>query len=758
MANRIAVVFLLLAVLFSVYFIHLDSPPSIVKESAPDTVFAAPRAYKHLVQIARAPHSIGTEEHKKVGEYIVGYLRQLGINTEIQNETILRSFGRNVIAANVSNIIATIKGQNNSKSVLLMSHYDSQPNAFGAGDDGAGVAVMLETARILSLGKPLQNDVIFLFTDGEEEGLLGAAAFVEKHPAIKEVGVVINVEGRGNAGVSTMFEVNPGNGWMIEQYLKAAKSPSANSLSFEVYKNLPNNTDYTLFKNAGIAGLNNAFIEGFVNYHSMNDTPDHLDQRSMQQHGENMLALAKHFGNIGLTQTKAADITYFNAAAGWVIHYPASWNLWLMISAIILFVFVLISAFRKKMVSVKGLVLGFLAFAGLLGVSAALLYYFLKLVRVAYPLYNQFYEGNSYNAYYYFFAMTALTVTVYSILYHWLLKKLSWQSLSGGIILAEILMLILLYVATPTAIYIICIPVLFLLAGTIFIVQKRTTHETQPLRYGFVYCIMSLPAIMIFSPHLYSMFVAFGLGDLAPAAGILLLLFLGLMFPVFAPTLKMKRNIVAISSFSLFVIAMVIAHIRSGYTAEYPLQTNVFYSLDAEAKKANWISDFSMPDFWNKQFFPNKKTDNVTSWYGPRMVDDAPVLSLPAPTAILKRDTTENNIRKLLVHVASARNAISMWLSISANTTVSEITINGNKVNAGGTGDRKYNSINFVGLNDQGFDIEFETKAGEPFEIVLNDRSMGLPAIAEYSGYPANVVPGPGSNSNTTQVRKKYVF
>jgi len=86
--------------------------------------------------------------------------------------------------------------------VLLVAHYDSVPTGPGANDDGVGVATLLETARALTASAPLQNDVIFLFTDSEETGLLGAQAFVTEHLWAKEVEVVLNFEGRGNGGLN----------------------------------------------------------------------------------------------------------------------------------------------------------------------------------------------------------------------------------------------------------------------------------------------------------------------------------------------------------------------------------------------------------------------------------------------------------------------------------------------------------------------------------------------------------------------------
>ena len=41
---------------------------------------------------------------------------------------------------------------------------------------------MLETGLGLASTRPLRNDVVMIFTDGEEAGLLGASSFVAEHP------------------------------------------------------------------------------------------------------------------------------------------------------------------------------------------------------------------------------------------------------------------------------------------------------------------------------------------------------------------------------------------------------------------------------------------------------------------------------------------------------------------------------------------------------------------------------------------------
>jgi Zn-dependent M28 family amino/carboxypeptidase len=63
---------------------------------------------------------------------------------------------------------------------------------------------MLETARTLASGGPMRNDVVMIFTDGEEAGLLGASSFVAEHPLADRGGVVLNWEATGNAGVGVV--------------------------------------------------------------------------------------------------------------------------------------------------------------------------------------------------------------------------------------------------------------------------------------------------------------------------------------------------------------------------------------------------------------------------------------------------------------------------------------------------------------------------------------------------------------------------
>ena len=239
-------------------------------------------AEKHVEAIARAPHPMGSAESDRVRETLVQRLEEIGLKAEVQSPKAQKP-------PMPRNILARIKGQGppGKKTLMLCAHYDSVHEGPGASDNAAGVAVILETLRALKSGPPLERDLIVLLTDGEECGFDGSRLFVDEHPWAKEVGIVLNFDARGNSGPSIMFETSDGNGWLISHYGQAVLEPLATSLSMDVYKILPNDTDLSVFKRAGMGGLNFAFGSGLAYYHTPEDTPENLDQRTLQHQGEN---------------------------------------------------------------------------------------------------------------------------------------------------------------------------------------------------------------------------------------------------------------------------------------------------------------------------------------------------------------------------------------------------------------------------------------------------------------------------------------
>ena len=60
-----------LAVLCAISVLRVTRPPSPVPATAPDTVFSAERAMRHVEAIAVRPHPMGTADHDRVRDYIM---------------------------------------------------------------------------------------------------------------------------------------------------------------------------------------------------------------------------------------------------------------------------------------------------------------------------------------------------------------------------------------------------------------------------------------------------------------------------------------------------------------------------------------------------------------------------------------------------------------------------------------------------------------------------------------------------------------
>jgi hypothetical protein len=300
-----------------------NAPPRPLDHSAPPGDFSAARAKLHVDQIAREPHPIGTDANRRVRDYLIEQLTALGAEVRVQSTVGIVNTGRSIRAGTAENIVATLRGTANRRALMLASHYDSVPMSPGASDAGAGVGAILEVFRALKHVAPLKNDLIVVYTDGEEEGLVGAAGFVRDHPDLARwVGVVLNLEARGSSGPALMFETSDGNGWLAREFARAAPHPMASSVAYAVYKELPNDTDMTVFKRAGFMGLNSAFSATFENYHTPRDSPENLSLASVQHLGANALALARHFGNSEAEPTRQPDRIYFNWLGSRIIHCP----------------------------------------------------------------------------------------------------------------------------------------------------------------------------------------------------------------------------------------------------------------------------------------------------------------------------------------------------------------------------------------------------------------------------------------------------
>jgi len=158
-------------------------PPSPRGADTPPEAFSADRAAGHLERVAAQPHVAGSAANDAVREYLAQTLSGLGWETEVQDTVGMDPTEPDLPSmARVRNVVALLPGSDPSGRLVLVAHHDSVQAGPGASDDGAGVVALLETARALSEGPALRNDVVVVLTDAEEACLCGAEAFAGQHP------------------------------------------------------------------------------------------------------------------------------------------------------------------------------------------------------------------------------------------------------------------------------------------------------------------------------------------------------------------------------------------------------------------------------------------------------------------------------------------------------------------------------------------------------------------------------------------------
>lgn len=331
---------------------ELRPPRALPKDAARD-VFSAGRAMEHVRWIAREPHPYGSDANARVVAYIADELRAHGFEVQIVEVTDPWSA---LPTKPLRNIVARRRGRASTGTVVVAAHHDSVPIGPGAGDDTAAVAAILETARALEHRSPLENDLVFLLTDGEEKGLLGARALAESAPPwFADVRAVLNFDARGTRGPALLFETSDDNAWLVRRFAAVSPVPLGSSLGYEVYRVMPNSTDFHVFRRLGFAGLNFALVEGASFYHTHLDRPENLDPRSVQHGGETMLYLAEDLGNADLAPAlpREGKVVFFNATRSWLVVYSRSWAVAFAVVLALLLAVALVSSVRRGQTRVR---------------------------------------------------------------------------------------------------------------------------------------------------------------------------------------------------------------------------------------------------------------------------------------------------------------------------------------------------------------------------------------------------------------------
>jgi Zn-dependent M28 family amino/carboxypeptidase len=191
---------------------------------------------------------------------------------------------------NSYNVIAEIPGRDaalRDQVVLVGAHLDSWHTASGATDNADGAVAVMEAARILrALGAEPRRTIRVALWSGEEQGLLGARAYLLQHfntPAARDqLAVYLNDDPGSGKTLGFYMEGNQAAKAMFDRWITPLKDLGATRNIIEGI----GATDHVPFNEAGLPGFN--VIKDFGAYdertrHTNADFPERMSEDELKE-------------------------------------------------------------------------------------------------------------------------------------------------------------------------------------------------------------------------------------------------------------------------------------------------------------------------------------------------------------------------------------------------------------------------------------------------------------------------------------------
>lgn len=743
-----------LAAMFAGVPVTTVRPPPTVPSSAPPEDFASGRAMEVLRSIASEPRPLGSPGNRRAMDTILNRLRSIGVEASVEERpSVCRTRFASVNAGTVRNIVAIVPGVEPGPMTLLMAHYDSVARGPGAADDGAGVAAILEVLRALKSGAPPARSVMALFSDGEEDGLLGACAFAADEPRLKRIGLVVNLEARGTRGPSIMFEMSQPSEGLIQLFARASAHPVGSSALGTIYDALPNDTDLTVFKRAGIPGLNFAFIEGDAHYHTSTDTLENLDERSLQHHGEQVLGMVRAIGTAG--SAPRANVVYFDLLGKNVVIYSSRVAMACLAAVLLLVAAAIVRASRSGGLRpgplIRATLSSFFAIVGAVVVVTALWMGLSALNPAA--------EGLLHSSATWMWCAIAGTVVAAAASTAALQRLVEGRLLTadermGGALVVPALLAVLTTVWQPQVSYLVVWP----LAGSALVWLVRSSVANPALR-ELLTLVQAIPAALVMTPLVYLVMVA--LPPIQWGAGAVLV---GIVTTLIAPSFDKSDGArayawepLALASVAGFVACTLPAMFGS-FDAERPRQNHLFYALDAARGEAIWGSADAAVDDWTKarlgeapgrQPLPSFILGSRRTY----LVAKAPVEKLEGPSLRVIKQVRQGSHRLVEVELTAPTGAASIALSANSDAKVVACSLLGQRVTVSPSAPLL---LRYASPPPGPIVVTIEAAMDAPLELLAVSETNGLPG--DLPPRPPTVVPSMSRGSDQTLVLRRLAL
>jgi len=703
----------LLVILFAVQ-VRLTAPPTPLGVDVDRGVFSAGRARDELSNLLgdETPHPVGSAANRAVKDRLIARLTQLGLRPEEQRT--IGCAAESATCAQVENVLAAIPGRT-ADTIVLMAHYDSVPNAPGAGDDGAAVAALIEMTRIVKAGAPYRNTILLVFTDAEETGLLGAEAFFAESPAARRVKAVINLEGSGSSGPVYLLRTGPASGELMAAFRDVAPHPFAQSFTEEIFKRMPNDTDFSVSLRAGLPGIDFAFAGERNHYHTPLDSIANLDLGTLQHHGENTLPLLQALVDADLSAAAPNEV-YANLGKRYWLHWSPVTGIVLAATALALLLF---ATWRIRVPPLRLLAAVAFGIATLIvatGLTLAALWLVDRLagVRPEWPA----------NPWPWRIALYASPLLVVALLGPVAARRVGSLPMLLGAWWLWTIATLAMAVYLPLAAYLF-IPGA-LVAAVAIAAATLVARVDSPIPAAVVACVSLVAGAWFLLQMAYLMEITQGLG-LAPA----IIAPLGLVSLVLLPAAIVdRRRIVLAGSFAALCLALVLAALVAPYSANRPQHLSFVYAHDVDAGEAHIVARSPDPLPIRITEAAHFEKSRILPWSDEAEYNTAVAAEPGEAPALVPLGSPDPKWHRYHVTPVPGARAVALW--IPRGRIADRARIAGREVPTGATrGSSTHRRIVFFAPPEDGFDIELELVGDEPQDAWLVDVRGAFPASAQ---------------------------
>jgi len=302
-------------------------------------------ALRHASALAAlGPHPWGSPRNQAAAAYVAAELREAGLDS-----VELQAFERHGVGG--TNVVATLRAPG-EEFIVVGAHHDTAPGTPGACDDGGGVGILIELARVLAQDETRARTVVLASFDGEEAWstkkgtTAGSRAFVERlGPRARSLVAAFAIEMSGWKGGTPVLHpiayADPREkgrtviapAWLVRAGLEGSRGagsplgvgdpwlswlyqPAVRTFRVRLYG------DDLSFLQAGHPALlasDSSFSAFYPDYHETSDTADKLDAAALERMGRGVLGLVQAFQRVS---RGPAEEPHWFAAFGRVVGWP----------------------------------------------------------------------------------------------------------------------------------------------------------------------------------------------------------------------------------------------------------------------------------------------------------------------------------------------------------------------------------------------------------------------------------------------------